>query len=106
MDWKDSIKYTVKSVFIDITNMSKTLHHGTINYSDYLQSTHSLYRYVTQTLRVKDSFSAMVIAMNKKSHTPNETQCIISLSRRQLNDWFIEHGGREYSAKEKLLDSP
>jgi len=93
------------------TNTPKHLYHGTIKNSDYLESKHSvyfhlLYRYADRTLEVKDSFTALEIAMNKKSRAPNEIWCIVHLSRRQLNDWFIENDDQEYSAKEKLLDSP
>ena len=107
--WNNSIKYNIQSGCITTANTHKPLRHGTIKNSDYLESKHpgylhSLYWYATRTLGVKDSFTALVISMNKKSRTHNEIWCIVNLSRVQLNGWFIEHDDREYSAEEKPLD--
>jgi len=111
MAWNDSIKYTMKSGCMVITNTSKPLHNGTIKYSDYLENRNldisiCCIGNAAWTLGVNDSFAALVIAMNQKSRASNETWFIISLSRRQLNDWFIKYGSQEYSAKKTPLDSP
>ena len=77
MGWNNSIKYTIQSGYIATINTPKPLCHGTINNSDYLESKHpgylhSLYRYATQILGVKDRLTALAIAMNKKYRTHNE----------------------------------
>ena len=44
--------------------------------------------------------------MNEKSAAPGEDRCDIFLTRHQLMHWFVNNNGKEYSPKEKPLDTP
>merc|ERR1712032_509552 len=53
----------------------------------------------------KASFKELAASMNEKSEALGEGRSSISLHREQVRNWFREQGGKEYSAKEKPLDT-
>ena len=64
-----------------------------------------LFRYAQRTKGAKASFKELAASMNEKSDALGESRTTLSLSTEQVRIWFISQGGREYSAKEKPLDT-
>ena len=62
---------------------------------------HELFRYAQQVKGSIGTFSELKEVMNEKSSAPGENRPTLSLSRRQLSDWFRVNGGKEMSAVEK-----
>ena len=62
-----------------------------------------LFRYANVTKGCLASFEDLADIMNLKSGAPGETRATLSISRRQLADWFRSQGGKEISPIEKPL---
>ena len=68
---------------------------------------HVIYYYSIKTYGAKSGFQQLLSAsMNQKNDTPRKHRPIINMSRQQLNNWFIANKGKEYSPKEKPLNTP
>ena len=65
-----------------------------------------LFRYSQSVKGIRATYQELTDEMNNKSATPAETRIILNLSRKQVMDWFKAQGGKEYSPKEKPLDTP
>lgn len=81
---------------------------GSRKYTDDLDRLHpgylrELYRYAESVLGSLSTWDELAESMNLKSATPGEERPTISISRKQLSDWFIASGGKEMSPVEKPL---
>ena len=76
-----------------ISNIEKE-HEGYIRY---------LFRYAQKVRGPLETYAEMANTMNMKSNVPGETRPTLSLSRKQVADWFKEQGGKEVSSIEKPL---
>ena len=72
--------------------------------SKYHGYMHTLYIYATKYVGAQSGFGAIAIAMNMKSRSPSGSRSAISLSRYQVNNWFISNNGKEYLAVDNPLD--
>jgi hypothetical protein len=62
-----------------------------------------LFRYATKVKGARASYEELAATMNLKSAAPGEDRPEVSLSRKQLRDWFKANNGKEKSTKEKSL---
>ena len=81
-------------------------HSGKASYVDTVEKQHpgylhSLYRYAVSVKGHLATFNDIAQTMNERSASPGETRSTLSLSRRQVANWFKAQGGKEYSAIEK-----
>ena len=89
----------------------KSSHIGSITYVTKIETNHpgylhQLYRYASKTIGSKSGFAYLALCMNGKSAIFSENRCNVYLSKDQLMDWFVSNNGKEYSPKEKPLDTP
>jgi len=87
-----------------------TEHHGTESYAAKLDSQYPgyicrVFRYAQKVKISLATFSELAQASNEKSITIINHPTI-TLSRRQLNNWFTCQGGSEFSPTTKPLDTP
>ena len=66
----------------------------------------SLFCYAQKVKGAKATFLELAKTMKLKSSTAGETRPTLFLSRHQVMRWFHQQGGKEYSPKEKPLDTP
>jgi len=83
---------------------------GSVKYCDMIEEEHpgylrKLFRYAQRTKGAKASFKELAASMNEKSDVLGESRTTLSLHKEQLRRWFVREGGKEYSAKEKPLDT-
>ena len=93
-----------------MSNVLDTKHKGSESLVERIKLTnkdymHELYMYATKTNWILAGFAAIVIYMNMKSVIPNEQRPTLTLHQLQINRWFKRSNGKEYSPKEKPLDT-
>ena len=91
------------------TNQLSPLHSGAKKDTSEIEQAHpdyvrSLFCYAQKVKGAKAIFLELAETMNLNSSTAGETR--LFLSRHQVMQWFHEKGGKEYSPKEKPLDTP
>ena len=69
-------------------------------YPGYL---HELFRYAQLVKGSLSTFVELSEVMNAKPATPGENRPTLSLSRKQVRDWFFQQGGQEKSPLAKPL---
>ena len=83
-------------------------HSGCRSYIASIEEVHEgyiryLFRYAQQVRGPLETYAKLANTMNMKSNVPGETRLTLSLSRKQVADWFKEQGGKEVSSIEKPL---
>ena len=111
MAWDNETKIVIKNGTVDISTLLEPKHKGSSSYTSQIETKHpgylhDLYRYASKTYGSKASFAILAAAMNLKSRVPTGNRMVVNLTRRQLNKWFCDNGGKEYSPVEKPLDTP
>ena len=109
--WEDAISDAID--FGPSTPSSTPLaseHKGSTSYHASIEQSHPgylryLFRYAQKIRGPLAIFTDLADAMNQKSVTIADKPTI-QISRLQLEAWFKEHGGKEYSATSKPLDTP
>ena len=87
------------------------LHRGTTSYLSSVEKLHPgyihrIFHYAQQIIGVLASFSDLSTIMNQKSSTEPTPYPTTSISRIQLNTWFVQQGGKETASTTKPLDTP
>ena len=111
MAWDNETKIVIENGTLDISSLLEPKHKGSSSSISYIETKHPgylhyLYRYASKTHGAKASFATLAAAINLKSRVPTENRMNVSLTRRQLNKWFCDNGGKEYSPVEKPFDTP
>ena len=111
MAWDNETKIVIENGTLDISSLLEPKHKGSSSSISYIETKHPgylhyLYRYASKTHGAKASFATLAAAINLKSRVPTENRMNVSLTRRQLNKWFCDNGGKEYSPVEKPFDNP
>jgi len=83
-------------------------HKGTASYVSKIDKDNPgyirrLFRYSQKIKGALATFTELALSMNIKSQT-NINQPTTNLSRRQLNNWFTDQGGKEFAPTTKPLD--
>ncbi len=83
-------------------------HSGSCSYIKSIEEVHPgyiryVFRYAQQVRGPLETYSELANIMNMKSNVPGETRPTLSLSRKQVADWFKEQGGKEVFSIEKPL---
>ena len=94
----------------DSQNPLSPQHSGTKAYCQKVEETHpgylrELFRYAQRTKGAKATFKELADTMNLKSKVAGETRATLSLHELQVSRWFAQQGGKEFSPKEKPLDT-
>ena len=111
MAWDNETKIVIENGTLDISSLLEPKHKGSSSSISYIETKHPeylhyLYRYASKTHGAKANFATLAAAINLKSRVPTESRMNVSLTRRQLNQWFCDNGGKEYSPVEKPFDTP
>lgn len=83
-------------------------HSGSVKYLDTIEQEHQgylheLFRYAQMVKGATSTFGELAMVMNEKSNAPGENRPTLTMSRRQLGDWFRKQGGKQKSPVEKPL---
>jgi len=83
-------------------------HAGSVSYVEKIEERYpgyvrELWRYAIRTLGAGATYNELAECINAKSAVPGEDCPELSLSRRQLRNWFRSQGGIERSSKERPL---
>ena len=109
--WNLLLNQSIEQGVLKRDNPLSPLHSGSNKYIDAIEKQHpgyvrSLFRYAQRVKGAKATYSELAHQMNEKSAIEGEQRTTLFLSRKQVADWFKSQGGKEYSPKEKPLDTP
>ena len=66
---------------------------------------YEMYMDATLTVCLKVSFAVYAIIMNQKAEKSTHGPELLHISYQQLNTWYLDNGGREYTPIDKPLDT-
>ena len=107
--WGREIKTGLKNG-ICIDTIIKNKSGGSVSYIDIIERIHPgylhvLYREATKVKGHHSGFKEIEDYMNEKISIPSETRATITLTLKQVNNWFVDNDGKEGSAIDKPLDT-
>ena len=81
---------------------------GSVSYVSTIEKTHpgylhQLFRNAQKILGNLATYQEIVANMNEKSAMSGEQQATLTLTRKQLSEWFCKNNGKERSVIEKPL---